>query len=80
MYGFLRAPGLVAASWRKGDRLLNPGRMSQLVRELKNTANQRPSLMLFVGRHGKDRVLQELFPDNNFKEGLLRWRRHLASR
>ena len=49
-------------------RLLDPGRTSQLVRELKDPANQRPSLMLFVGREAKDLALRELFPDNNFKK------------
>lgn len=49
-------------------RLLDPGRMSQLARELKNSANQRPSSLLFVGRQAKDFALRELFPDNNFKK------------
>ncbi len=49
-------------------RLLDPGRMSQLVRELKNPSNQRPSSLLFVGRQVKDLALRELFPDNNFKK------------
>ena len=49
-------------------RLLDPGRMSQLVRELKNPLNKRPSSLLFVGRQAKDLALQELFPDNNFKK------------
>ena len=49
-------------------RLLDPGRMSQLVRELKDPANQRPSSLLFVGRQAKDLALRELFPDNNFKK------------
>jgi len=50
-------------------RLLDPGRMSQLVGELRNAANQRPSQLLFVGQHTKDLALRELFPDNNFKKG-----------
>ena len=49
-------------------RLLDPGRMSQLVRELRNPSNQRPSSLLFVGRQAKDLALRELFPDNNFKK------------
>jgi len=50
-------------------RLLDPGRMSQLVGELRNAANQWPSQLLFVGQHTKDLALRELFPDNNFKKG-----------
>ena len=49
-------------------RLLDPGRMSQLIRELKNPSNKRPSFLLFVGRQAKDLALQKLFPDNNFKK------------
>ena len=49
-------------------RLLDPGRMSQLVRELKNPSNQRPSSLLFVGQQAKDLALRELFPENNFKK------------
>jgi len=49
-------------------RLLDPGRMSQLAKELKNPLNQRPSSLLFVGRQAKDLALRELFPDNNFKK------------
>ncbi|KAL8832502.1 MAG: hypothetical protein Q9191_000229 [Dirinaria sp. TL-2023a] len=49
-------------------RLLDPGRMSQLVRELRNSSNQRPSSLLFVGRQVKDLALRELFLDNNFKK------------
>ena len=48
-------------------RLLDPGRMIQLVGELKDPANQRPSSLLFVGRQAKDIALRELFPENNLK-------------
>ena len=50
-------------------RLVDPGRMSQLVRGLRDPTNQRPSSILFVGRYAKDLALRELFPDNNFKKG-----------
>ncbi len=49
-------------------RLLDPNRMSQLIRKLKNLSNQRPSSLLFVGRQAKNLALRELFLDNNFKK------------
>ena len=49
-------------------RLFNPGRMRQLVEELRNPAHQRPSFYHFVGQRTKDRALRELFPENNFKK------------
>ena len=51
-------------------RLLNPGRINQLAKELRDPVNQRPSTSLFVGRHAKDLALRELFPENNFKKGV----------
>ncbi|MCJ1235116.1 hypothetical protein MMC14_003080 [Varicellaria rhodocarpa] len=50
-------------------RLVDPGRMSHLVKELRDPVNQRPSTLLFIGRQAKDLALRELFPDNNFKKG-----------
>jgi len=38
-------------------RLLDPGQMSQLVGELRNAANQRPSQLLFIEQHTKDLAL-----------------------
>ncbi|MCJ1355450.1 MAG: hypothetical protein MMC33_005442, partial [Icmadophila ericetorum] len=49
-------------------RLLDTGSMSQLIRLLKDSANQQPSFLLLIGAHVKDRVVQQLFPDNNFRE------------
>jgi len=50
-------------------RLLDPDQMSQLVKELRNAANQRPSQLLFIEQHTKNLALQELFFNNNFKKG-----------
>ena len=50
-------------------RLVNPHRMSQLAKGLRDPVNQRPSTLLFIGRHAKDLALRELFPENNFKKG-----------
>jgi len=50
-------------------RLLNPDQMSQLMKELRNAANQQPSQLLFIEQHTKNLALQELFLNNNFKKG-----------
>ena len=52
----------------KNLRLLDSNRMSQLIRELKNSSNQRSSSLLFVKRQVKNLALWELFLDNNFKK------------
>lgn len=55
--------------------LWNTGRLSRLSLELTNPAQQRPSLILFVGRKSKEFALRDLFPWNNIKrssrEGLV---------
>ena len=47
--------------------LWDTGRLSRILLELANPTNQRPSLLLFVGRKAKDNALRELFPCNNFQ-------------
>ena len=47
--------------------LWDTGRLSRILLELANPINQRPSLLLFVGRKAKDNALRELFPCNNFQ-------------
>ncbi len=49
-------------------RLLDPGHMSRLVRDLVDPINQRPSCILFIGR-STNQALRELFPNNNLKKG-----------
>ena len=49
-------------------RLLDPDCMSQLIRKLKNSLNQWPSFLLFMGWQVKNLALQELFLNNNFKK------------
>ena len=55
--------------------LWDTGRLSRLSLELTNPAQQRPSLILFVGRKSKEIALRDLFPWNNIKrssrEGLV---------
>ena len=43
------------------------GRLSRILLELADPINQRPSLLLFVGRKAKDNAFRELFSCNNFQ-------------
>lgn len=49
-------------------RLLDSDCMSQLIRKLKNSANQRSSSLLFIERQVKNLAMRKLFSDNNFKK------------
>ena len=41
--------------------LINPGRMTRIVRELNNSTVQRPSILFFIGCTAKIQALRELF-------------------
>ena len=49
--------------------LLDPGRMTRLVKELINPGTQQPSVFLFIGRKTKRLALGKLFPENNIPKG-----------
>ena len=51
-------------------RLLDPGHMYRLIRELRDPTTQKPSTLLFLGKYTKNLALREIFPRNNFKKGL----------
>ncbi len=46
-------------------RLVDPGRMSQLVKALRDPINQRPSTIMLIGRNAKNAALEDIFPDNH---------------
>ncbi len=45
------------------------GRLQQILSDLTNPKEQRPSLIFFVGRKAKNVALREFFPYNNIKKG-----------
>ena len=46
-------------------RLVDPGRMNQLVKALKDPINQRPFTTLLIERHAKNAAFEDLFPENH---------------
>lgn len=45
-------------------RLVDPGRMSQLVKTLRDPVNQRPSTIVLIERNAKNAALEDIFPTN----------------
>ena len=54
----------------KDVALVDTGRLTRLISELDNLANQWPTLLLFLGRKAKQIALKEIYPCNNIRKGV----------
>ena len=54
----------------KDVALVDTGRLTRLISELDNPANQWPTLLLFLGRKAKQIALKEIYPYNNVRKGV----------